>query len=73
MEAIYHLTAEGWRTEPGPQADLVETWQVHSEEIGTARVIRWRRTWHSERISLEDRKLLFRKFGAPVDTSRAEW
>ena len=65
-EAIYHLTAGGWRSEPGPGDDLVETWQVLSESIGTARVIRWRRTWHSERVSLEDRKLLFRKFGAPA-------
>jgi hypothetical protein len=65
MEAIYHLTARGWKSESWPEGDRVETWRVESEQLGAARIVRWARIWHSERPSFEGRRSLFRRFGAP--------
>jgi hypothetical protein len=65
MDTTYHLTTEGWQDEPLPEQHPVETWRVQSERFGAGNIVRWTRIWHSDAMSFEDRRLLFRKFAAP--------
>lgn len=57
----YHLTLEGWK-ESCPECLCLET---GVSAIGSSRITRWGRLWHSAAVTFEDRRSLRKQFGPP--------
>jgi hypothetical protein len=65
VERLFHLTANGWREDPCPENERIETWSIEIEEHDAARLTRWTCVWRLKSMSAEERKSVRQRFRFP--------
>src|ERR1700693_4010997 len=65
MDLRFHLASNGWREDECAMDERLETWAVHTEDKGPVRITRWACIWYAGWLSMEERRLLHRRFGSP--------